>query len=49
LESEELEEVRRSYVAGELMTGGLKAKCIAVLQEFVVGFQERKRRLLMRP
>ncbi|KAF8244338.1 tryptophanyl-tRNA synthetase, partial [Wilcoxina mikolae CBS 423.85] len=40
---EELEEIRRSYVAGELMTGELKAKCIKVLQEFVVGFQERRK------
>jgi tryptophanyl-tRNA synthetase len=40
---EELEEIRRSYVAGELMTGELKAKCIKALQEFVVGFHERRK------
>jgi len=42
---EELEEIRKNYVVGELMTGELKAKCIAVLQEFVVGFQERRKKV----
>jgi tryptophanyl-tRNA synthetase len=46
LESDdELEEVRRSYKSGELLTGEIKQKCIAVLQEFVVGFQERRKKV----
>jgi len=30
----------QEYRAGRLLTGQLKAKCIAVLQDFVKGFQE---------
>ncbi|KAI5779742.1 hypothetical protein EDC01DRAFT_292853 [Geopyxis carbonaria] len=39
----ELDEIRRAYAAGEMLTGELKAKAIAVLQEFVVGFQTRRK------
>lgn len=37
----ELEQIAKDYRAGTLLTGQLKAKCIALLQQFVVGFQER--------
>ena len=40
---EELEAIRESYVKGELLTGELKAKCIKELQEFVGGFQVRRK------
>lgn len=40
---EELAELRRQYIAGELLTGEMKAKCIKELQQFVVGFQERRK------
>lgn len=42
---EELAEIARTYRTGELLTGELKAKCIKVLQEFVVGFQERRKQV----
>ncbi|RKP04942.1 hypothetical protein THASP1DRAFT_10783, partial [Thamnocephalis sphaerospora] len=38
----ELQQIYDSYRSGELSTGDLKKRCIAVLQEFVAGFQERK-------
>ncbi|KAI9823186.1 MAG: tryptophan--tRNA ligase [Thelocarpon impressellum] len=38
----ELEAIRRQYVAGELLTGELKQKCIAELQAYVAAFQARK-------
>ncbi|KAL7266332.1 tryptophan--tRNA ligase [Rhizina undulata] len=39
---EELEQIRQSYLSGELLTGELKARCIKELQSFVSTFQERK-------
>jgi tryptophanyl-tRNA synthetase len=42
---EELEELRSQYKSGELLTGEMKAKCIKVLQEFVAGFQERRKKV----
>lgn len=39
----ELEAIHRSYRNGGLLTGELKARCIKELQDFVVGFQERKK------
>jgi tryptophanyl-tRNA synthetase len=42
---EELEEIRSQYKRGELLTGEMKAKCIKVLQEFVVSFQERRKKV----
>ena len=42
-DDEELENIRQSYVSGALLTGELKARCIKELQDFVTGFQERKR------
>lgn len=38
----ELERIRRSYEAGEMLTGELKGICIRELQEYVKGFQERR-------
>ncbi|KAK3377946.1 hypothetical protein B0H63DRAFT_478411 [Podospora didyma] len=38
----ELEKIRVSYEAGELLTGELKAICIRELQTYVAGFQERR-------
>ena len=40
---EELDEIERAYRKGEMLTGELKKKCIEVLQEFVGGFQERRK------
>jgi tryptophanyl-tRNA synthetase len=42
---EELEEIRSQYKSGELLTGEMKAKCIKFLQEFVVSFQERRKKV----
>lgn len=42
-DDEELENIRQSYISGTLLTGELKARCIKELQDFVAGFQERKR------
>ncbi|EKM82785.1 hypothetical protein AGABI1DRAFT_82519 [Agaricus bisporus var. burnettii JB137-S8] len=44
-DDEELERVGREYRAGELLTGQLKAKCIALLQKFVNDFQERRNKV----
>jgi len=41
-DDEELAKVEADYRAGTLLTGQLKAKCIAQLQEFVATFQERR-------
>ncbi|KAG9122267.1 tryptophan--tRNA ligase [Ceratobasidium sp. 392] len=41
-DDEEYEKLGREYRAGSLLTGQLKAKCIAALQEFVGSFQERR-------
>ncbi|RXW12591.1 hypothetical protein EST38_g13263 [Candolleomyces aberdarensis] len=41
-DDEELEKIGEEYRAGTLLTGQLKAKCIAKLQEFVSAFQERR-------
>ncbi|KAF8078073.1 tryptophanyl-tRNA synthetase [Lyophyllum atratum] len=41
-DDEELEQIRKDYRAGTLLTGQLKAKCIELLQQFVGAFQERK-------
>ncbi|OCH85226.1 tryptophanyl-tRNA synthetase [Obba rivulosa] len=40
-DDEEWARLGEEYRAGRLLTGQLKAKCIAVLQEFVKGFHER--------
>jgi tryptophanyl-tRNA synthetase len=37
-----LEEVYKSYKSGQLLTGELKKLCIALLQEYVQAFQERR-------
>lgn len=42
---EELENLRTTYKSGELLTGEMKAKAISVLQEFVIGFQERRKKV----
>ncbi|KAB5595248.1 Tryptophanyl-tRNA synthetase [Ceratobasidium theobromae] len=41
-DDEEYAKLAEEYRAGTLLTGQLKAKCIAALQAFVKGFQERK-------
>lgn len=42
-DDDELAEIERAYRKGEMLTGELKKKCIEVLQEFVGGFQERRK------
>ena len=42
---EEMEETKRAYKAGELLTGELKQRCIKVLQEFVQEFQEKRKQV----
>lgn len=39
----ELDAVEAAYRKGEMLTGELKKRCIEVLQEFVGGFQERRK------
>lgn len=41
-DDEELERIRVAYTKGEMLTGELKAKCIAELQVYTKGFQERR-------
>ena len=41
-DDEELAEIKRTYTSGELLTGELKAKLIAVLQQIVAEHQKRK-------
>lgn len=41
-DDEELDLIGQDYRAGKLLTGQLKAKCIEILQRFVVEFQERR-------
>jgi tryptophanyl-tRNA synthetase len=41
-DDEELERIRKAYWSGEMLTGELKAKCIAELQVYVKSFQERR-------
>lgn len=41
-DDEELEKIRVAYEKGEMLTGELKAKCIAELQAYVGAFQERR-------
>jgi tryptophanyl-tRNA synthetase len=41
-DDEELETIRQQYEKGEMLTGEIKQKCIAELQAYVQGFQERR-------
>jgi len=41
-DDEDLKQIGEEYRAGRLLTGQLKARCIAELQEFVASFQERR-------
>jgi len=41
-DDDELEKIGVAYRSGKLLTGELKAKCIAELQAYVKGFQERR-------
>ncbi|KAJ5115143.1 hypothetical protein NUU61_000902 [Penicillium alfredii] len=41
-DDEELEQIRTAYEKGEMMTGEIKQRCIAELQKYVEGFQERR-------
>jgi len=44
-DDERSEEVREGYQAGRLLGGELKKICVRVLQEYVRGFQERRKRV----
>ena len=37
-----LADLREKYESGELLTGELKKECIALMQQYVAGFQERR-------
>lgn len=39
---EELADLAAKYRSGEMLTGEMKARCIAELQKFVTGFQEQR-------
>ena len=41
-DDEEIERLRVGYTKGEILTGEMKQKCIAVMQEYVQGFQDRR-------
>ena len=41
----ELERIRQSYEKGEMLTGELKKICIKHLQDYVAGFQERRKKV----
>ncbi|OCB89659.1 tryptophanyl-tRNA synthetase [Sanghuangporus baumii] len=41
-DDEELKKIYDDYKAGALLTGQLKARCIAVLQQFIKEFQDRR-------
>ncbi|KAF5863628.1 hypothetical protein ETB97_009722 [Aspergillus alliaceus] len=41
-DDEELERIRVAYEKGEMLTGEMKQRCIAELQTYVQGFQERR-------
>ena len=41
----ELEGIRQRYEKGEMLTGVLKGICIRYLQEYVAGFQERRKKV----
>ncbi|KAH8893357.1 tryptophanyl-tRNA synthetase [Thozetella sp. PMI_491] len=41
-DDDELEQIRKDYSSGSLLTGEIKKKCIEQLQIYVKGFQERR-------
>ncbi|KAL2006910.1 hypothetical protein VTN00DRAFT_9578 [Thermoascus crustaceus] len=41
-DDDELERIRVAYEKGEMLTGEIKQRCIAELQKYVQGFQERR-------
>ena len=41
-DDDELERIRLAYESGEMLTGEIKQKCIAELQAYVKGFQDRR-------
>ncbi|PVH85316.1 tryptophanyl-tRNA synthetase-like protein [Cadophora sp. DSE1049] len=41
-DDDQLEQIRKDYTSGKLLTGELKAKCIEELQVYTKGFQERR-------
>ena len=41
-DDDELERIRVAYESGEMLTGEIKQKCIAELQAYVKGFQDRR-------
>ncbi|KAJ3170170.1 tryptophan--tRNA ligase [Geranomyces variabilis] len=44
-DDEELEDVRRRYSSGEMMSGEMKQKCISVVQAIVLDIQQRRKNL----
>ncbi|KAJ3151799.1 tryptophan--tRNA ligase [Geranomyces variabilis] len=44
-DDEELENVRRRYSSGEMMSGEMKQKCISVVQAIVLDIQQRRKNL----
>ncbi len=44
-DDDELERIRQAYEKGEMLTGELKGICIKYLQEYVAGFQERRKKV----
>lgn len=41
-DDEELERIKVAYQSGQMLTGEIKAICVAELQKYVKGFQERR-------
>lgn len=41
-DDDEIEQLAKDYRAGTLLSGGMKKKCIEVLQQFVTEFQEKR-------
>lgn len=41
-DDDELERLRQGYLKGDILTGEMKQKCIAIMQEYVQGYQDRR-------
>ena len=44
-DDEQLEDIRKKYGSGEMMTGEVKQVLIGVLQKFIADFQERRKKV----
>jgi len=44
-DDEELARIKKAYESGEMLTGEIKQICIKLLQEYVAGFQERRKKV----